>query len=84
MEKFTSKMAHSNKHYDINQNEATQRGHMMRNNIDFNSNGRIQQQYLHKPFNAKSFVQSPNEQMDSVTREKILAQKQYAEKKKIP
>jgi hypothetical protein len=41
MEKITSKMAHSNQPFDINQNEGTQRGHMMRNNIDFNSNGRI-------------------------------------------
>ena len=56
---------------------------MMGNSIDFCSDVRGQQQYLHKPYITQNYIQSPNEQMDSVTREKILAQKKFAEQNKI-
>ena len=83
MERIGTELERKNKDYHQNQKEISQRAQMMRNNIDFRSNGRIQQQYLHKPYSAQSFIQSPNEQMDSVTREKILAQKKFAEQNKI-
>lgn len=83
MERNETGYEHKNKDYHQNQKEISQWAQMMRNNIDFRSNGRMQQQYLHKPNIAQNFIQSPNEQMDSVTREKILAQKKFAEQNKI-
>ena len=41
MERIGTELARKNKDYHQNQKEISQRAQMMRNNIDFSSNGRI-------------------------------------------